>query len=245
LAALLAPGLRDAAADENRPRPKEKPPVARDATAPAGAEKPAVPPAEREGDRKADRQGRPAEAAGPRGQGRPEAEAIRNRLQEIRERAERLRDEGKTDEAERLRDEARQLMRRGQGMREGFGMRGGAGFEGRPEMAEPMRRMMHLRMAMGNLRAAGLNEMADKVHEQLEAIEREHPELKRSEAARPDGRPWQRPGRDAPEQAGADGPARRAPAAPELQELRQQMETMHREMQEMREQMKGRGQRRE
>jgi hypothetical protein len=241
LAALLAPGLHDATADENRPRPKEKPPAARDdAAPPAGAEKPAVPPA----DRKADRPGRPAEAAAPRGQGRPDAEAIRKRLQEIRERAERLRDEGKTDEAERLRDEARQLMRRGDAMREGFRGRGGPGFEGRPEMAEPMRRFIHLRVAMENLRAAGLTEMADKVREQLEAIEREHPELKRPEGSRFDGR-WQRSGRDAPEQAGAEGPGRRAPAAPELQELRQQMERMHREMQELREQMKGRGERRE
>jgi len=241
LAALLTPGVGNAAPDEDTPRPKEKPPVARDAAPPTGAERPMPPPGEREGGRNAERRGRPEGAEGARGPQRPDAEALRQRLNEIRERVERLRDEGMTDEIERLRDEARQLMRRGDALREGFRGRGGPGVVGRAGMAEHMRRMMHLRMAMENLRAAGLTEMADKVREQLEALQREHPELKRPEGGRFEGRPWQRPGRE----AGPEGAGRQPAALPELQELREQMQRMHREMQEMREQMRQRGERRE
>jgi len=102
LAALLAPGVGNAASEEGTPRPKEKPPVARDAAPPASAEKP-TPPSEGNRGRGAERRGRPEGAEGARGPQRPDADALRQRLQELRERVERLRDEGKMDEVERLR----------------------------------------------------------------------------------------------------------------------------------------------
>jgi beta-lactamase regulating signal transducer with metallopeptidase domain len=245
LAALLSPGVGNARPDEGPSRPKEKPPVARDAAPPADAEKPVPPPAERERGRNAERRGRPEGVEGPRGPQRPDAEALRQRMQEIRERVERLREEGKTDEVERLKEEARQLMRRGDALREGFRGRGGPGFEGRPEMTEPLRRMIHLRMAMDNLRAAGLTEMADKVRDQLEALQREHPQMKMPEGNRLEGRPWQRFSREPGPQAASEGPGRQPTGTPELQELREQMQRMHREVQELREQMRQRGERRE
>lgn len=243
LAALLAPGLRDAAADEGRPGAKEKPPAAsQQATQQSPAEKPKAekplpPSADKEGEPRGERGRRPPPGAeGPRGEERADGEAIHRRLQEIRERAERLRSEGKMEDVEQLKEEARQLMRRAEGMREGFRGRGGPG-EGRPEVPEHMRRFWHLRAAMENLRAGGMTEMADKVREQLDAIEREHPEVKRGE-----GRPWRQMPREQFQPGAQEGPR---PSLPELQELRQQMERMHREMQEMREQFKQRGERRE
>jgi FtsZ-binding cell division protein ZapB len=112
-------------------------------------------------------------------------------------------------------------------------------------MTEPLRRMIHLRMAMDNLRAAGLTEMADKVRDQLEALQREHPQMKMPEGNRLEGRPWQRFSREPGPQAASEGPGRQPTGTPELQELREQMQRMHREVQELREQMRQRGERRE
>jgi hypothetical protein len=158
----------------------------------------------------------------------PDRESIRRRLEEIRRQAERFRSEGKSDEVERLRGEAHELMRRMEGAWEGF-RRGG---EGR-EMPEPMRRARRLRIAAENLREAGMNEMAEKVRKELEALEREHPELRRAEASRGEARPDRLP----LDPAGA--PPR------ELQELRERMDRMNRDIDDMREQMKKFRERRE
>jgi len=142
----------------------------------------------------------------------PERERLRARLDELKDAIHRAREAGRADEAERLEREARELMQVAQRMMEQRpGEPGRRGEEGERE-----RRLHHLRVAIENLRAAGMHEPAEALTRQLEQGLRDAP----------------------PGERGLPG----APIPPHfergLQELREQMQDLRRQMDEMRQHLR-------
>jgi hypothetical protein len=157
------------------------------------------------------------ELAGPRGDPnpgpRPDAAPLVRRLEQIKGELQELGEAGKPEQVERLRNEANELMAK---------LRGPDRAPGRPEdPADVQRRLQHLRVAVENLHAAGLPDVAENV---MRLTER----LQQGEGRRPDGQP--RP----------EGAARRGPeqGGPGVQDIRNEVQQMRREMQELREMLK-------
>ena len=147
----------------------------------------------------------------------PNRERIQARVEELKAAHRRAQEAGRADEAERLAREARELM---QTLEHRSGDRPAA----RPEGEEAQRRLQHLRAAIENLRAAGLNDQANALAHDAERLARgERPAVPES-GRRPDGP------RDVPA------------AAPQLeravQELRGQVQEMRQQMEEMRQHLK-------
>jgi uncharacterized protein YukE len=150
-------------------------------------------------------------ALGPRPDA-PNRERVQARLEELKAAIHRAAEAGRRDEAERLEREAHELMRM-------LEQRPGDRPPGAPEGADMERRMQHLRVAIENLRAAGLHEPAEALARQAEGLMRgravpgPHPEA----GPRPEGAPH----------------LERA-----VQDLSRQMEEMRRQMDEIRNALK-------
>jgi beta-lactamase regulating signal transducer with metallopeptidase domain len=147
----------------------------------------------------------------------PNRERIQARVEELKAAHRRAQEAGRADEAERLAREARELM---QTLEHRSGDRPAA----RPEGEEAQRRLQHLRVAIENLRAAGLNDQANALARDAERLARGERPASAESGRRPDGP------RDVPA------------AAPHLeravQELRGQVQEMRQQMEEMRQHLK-------
>jgi hypothetical protein len=154
---------------------------------------------------------------GPAGAG-PDREKVREQMQAMRQKIEQLEKEGKHEEAEKVKREAYSLMGRQY-------PRGGEGGSGQPQAPGDISvRIQHLRAAAENLKAAGMDQEAQRILQVVDRIEQRGEGEGRSRSA---GQPT--PGR---------GPRGDGGTAPEVQELRSQIQQMHHEMEEMREQIK-------
>jgi beta-lactamase regulating signal transducer with metallopeptidase domain len=100
-------------------------------------------------------------APGPRGE--PDRERIQARLEELKDAHHRAREAGRGDEAEHLTREARELMQR---LERTPGERPPV----HPEGDDLQRRMHHLRVAIENLRAAGLHDQANALARDAERL---------------------------------------------------------------------------
>ncbi len=110
---------------------------------------------------------------------RPDAQnpdAMERRLQELRQRIHRLAEEGKREEAEAVEREAREIARNLERVRAGQREREAAparpGGQPEREAAEIERRQRHLRMAAENLAAAGMEDMARRIMQEAETMDR-------------------------------------------------------------------------
>lgn len=157
------------------------------------------------------------------------------RAREIKHNLQR-RDDQDSEEAQRLRGALREIQaRHGELERESREvtrkLQGHPGPRDREEpkpIGEVQRRIRHLNVAVDNLRAAGMHEMAERLEEKVERLREEH---------RPRMREDDRP---RPRRGGAEGmtPSQRPPRARTDQvvdELRGQMHELRREMDELRE----------
>jgi chromosome segregation ATPase len=149
----------------------------------------------------------------------PNRERLQARIEELKAAHHRAQEAGRGDEAERLAREARELMRM---MEQGPGDRPA----GRPQGEEAERRLQHLRAAVENLRAAGLNDQAN-------ALARDAERLTRGE------RPAAREGGRQPQDA---HPVYSPAAVPQLersvQELRGQVQELRQQIEEIRQHLK-------
>lgn len=152
-------------------------------------------------------------------EGSPDRERMQRRFEEVRQQIQKLMQEGKTEEAEALKrrigEEMRQRM--SQGHPEGGPPHQGPG----GPMDEQQRRRMYIMAAIQNLRAAGMNDLAEK--------------LQREVGSPGDQGPGAKPGAPMPG-AGYHRPMQGPD--PAVQQLREQVERMQRDMQELREHMK-------
>lgn len=101
-----------------------------------------------------------------RGERRPEMAGLEERMRRMDARIEELRQAGKTEEADQLERERREIqeqLRTGQG-REPMDFR-----RPRPGGEDRERQMQHLRMAIENLHAAGMPELAQRVEREARA----------------------------------------------------------------------------
>ncbi|MDV6033248.1 MAG: sigma-70 family RNA polymerase sigma factor [Phycisphaera sp. RhM] len=89
---------------------------------------------------------------------------LRERVERLKRRHAELREAGKADEAEAVEREVNQLLERYRASRQG---------EGERHESEAAKRLRHLRSAVENLRAAGLNDLAAQAAEQVGRLERE------------------------------------------------------------------------
>lgn len=153
--------------------------------------------------------------------GNPERMEIMGRVQAMTREIGELRRAGKHEEAERLQQEMRELHARLAGPRD----------RDRPGPPPELQvRIDHLRVAMENLRAAGLHDQAEQIGQQIERLARESapgpPERRGPEAPprgpRPEGRP----------EPGGEIIGR---LRGEIEQLRRENEEMRRMMQEIRE----------
>lgn len=94
---------------------------------------------------------------------------VRERLEQVKLRYNELREAGRLEEAEAVAREGKELLARYSNGPRDRAPREGAG-RGGLEVAE---RLRHLRSAVEHLRAAGLNDLADRAAEQMGRIERE------------------------------------------------------------------------
>lgn len=161
------------------------------------------------------------------GAGSPEREQFRQQFQALHEKIEKAKQEGKADEVQRLMQEAQALRSKAYGQ---------PGQDTRHPQAGGDRetRLQHLRAAAENLKAAGAEGEAQHVMQMIERMRAEG-----SGESRPHGestRPWQAPGGSVPPGASTANPGQYG-TSPAIQELRGQIEQMHREMREMREQL--------
>ncbi len=149
----------------------------------------------------------------------PNRDRVRARLEELKAAQRQAQEAGRADEAERLGREAHELMRM---LEQGPGDRPA----GRPGGEEVQRRLQHLRAAIENLRAAGLNDQANALARDAERLARgERP------AAPEGGRPLQR-------ERSADAPAAVPHLERSVQELRGQVQELRQQMEEIRQHLK-------
>ena len=146
----------------------------------------------------------------------PNRERLQARLEELKAAHRRAKEAGRLDEVERLEREAREL-----GLME---PRRGDHPAARPEGDDMQRRLQHLRVAIENLRAAGLNDQANALAHDAERLARGERPATPEAGRRPDGP------RDVPA------------AAPQLEravhELRGQVQELRQQMEEMRHHLK-------
>ncbi|MDY0168503.1 MAG: hypothetical protein RBS80_18280 [Thermoguttaceae bacterium] len=149
----------------------------------------------------------------------PERERLMHRIKELKDAMVRAREAGQRDEVGRLEREVQELMRI---------LQGGPKRPDEPGREEA-RRLQHLRQAIGNLRAGGFHDLAERLQREIEPRTRDagpesprapHPELR--------DRPW-------PEMP-------HGPPPPELEravhELRAEVRQLQHQMEEMREHLK-------
>jgi len=159
---------------------------------------------------------------------RPEAERerIRQKVEELKGALHRAREASNREEMERIEREMRELLR-------AAGRIPDRPPAGPPEAREDMeRRAHHVRMAIENLRAAGLHDMAERLAREMGRLARERPDRPGREGPpRPERRP------DAPPSEPREGPPpERLQHA--IEELHGQVNELRRQMEEIREALK-------
>jgi hypothetical protein len=145
-------------------------------------------------------------------------EPLMRRLEELKAAMQRAREAGNREEVERLEREGREVLQQ-------LGERPGDRPRPEGEAAEMQRRLQHVRMAIENLRAAGLNAQADALAGEAERWMRER-------GMPPGGPPEGRPGGDGRERPDMLPPGAQFERA--MQEMREQMQDLRRQMEEMR-----------
>jgi hypothetical protein len=161
-----------------------------------------------------------------RGRARLEEVNLQHRIEDMKRRIHSLSEEGRHEEAERMKQEGRRMwaefeQRRRRGDRPG------------PPHPELERRMHHLRVAIENLRAAGMHDAAQRLVELSEQFMREHAPGVPHPPHRPDPHS---PHHEPP--GHMDRPPMPGHAMNEVEQLRHEVRQMREEMRELREALK-------
>jgi beta-lactamase regulating signal transducer with metallopeptidase domain len=179
---------------------------------------------------------------------RPQLERLAGAMQAAKAKAQQFGGEAMSDSLEKASQDIRHVV-------EAMGRAGrGPGGEARPGREDGERRLQHLRAAIDNLRAAGMNEPADALEGELRRRLQDRPDQQapprgpRERAERGGGRPpeMDRGGGRPPdmERGGNGARAGAGPARPsgdlqqDVQQLRGEVQSLHQQLNEMREMLK-------
>jgi len=164
--------------------------------------------------------------------GRRELEGahVRRRVEELKRQIHELSEAGRHEDAERLKQEGRRMWAEFEARQRGEDMPGRPG----PPHPELEQRIHHLRVAIDNLRAAGMHEAAQRLVEQSERFMREHAPGVPHPPHRPDPHRPDRP----PHPEHPDRPPMPERAMHQVEQLRNEVQQMREEMQELRETLK-------
>lgn len=171
-----------------------------------------------------------------------EQERISAQVERLKEAVRRAWQENRRDEVEQLRREAREMMEDLQrrwpdhlpprplapSTASDVVERTGRAIEVARENGERMRRLGHARIAVANLRAAGMPGLAEEVQREVDRLEREW--NKQQPQVTPEG----------PRQPAGLGPSRDTNADRQLNELRAEIESLRRELENLRRDFHGR-----